>query len=86
MRTYEVTGRPLRRNGRQLNVGTKLRLAKEDGEILAGRGRIREASSGTVQKAKPAKTTKRAAKKAAPKPATVDPAATGDAAAQAPVE
>lgn len=45
LRTYEIVGRPLVRNGRRLSTGTKVRLHPADGDLLVARGRLK-ASSG----------------------------------------
>jgi hypothetical protein len=52
--TYAVKGRPLTRNGRTLQPGTRLRLSHADAEILLERGRIVRAGGKASAPAGPA--------------------------------
>ena len=43
MRSFEVIGRQLTHNGRDLAVGDSLEIGAEDAKLLVSRGRIRAA-------------------------------------------
>jgi hypothetical protein len=48
MQTFEVAGRQLRHNGKQLKVGDKVRLSAADGAALASRGRVKPAAAAAT--------------------------------------